>query len=78
MRGLLDRIRKEHGGQYPFVMLAFTNNPLDFVAPHEPDPPKHIHMMMTEHPASVRGRALSALYDAVPLSGNIPNEFPDF
>ena len=78
MRGLLDRIRKEHGGQYPFVMLAFTNIPHDFVAPHEPDPPKHVHMMMTEHPASARGRALSALYDAVPLYGNIPNEFPDF
>ena len=78
MRGLLDRIRKEHGRQYPFVMLAFTNIPHDFVAPHEPDPPKHVHMMMTEHPAGARGRALSALYDAVPLYGNIPNEFPDF
>jgi hypothetical protein len=78
IRALLDRIRTEHGGNYPFVMLAFTNNPDHYVAPHEPAPPKHIHTMMTEHPAGTKGRALSALYDAVPLYGNIPNEFPDF
>jgi len=75
---LLERIRTGHGGQYPFVMLTFTNIPHHYVAPHEPDPPKHIHVMMTEHPEGARGRALSALYDAVPLYGNIPNEFPDF
>jgi hypothetical protein len=59
-------------------MLAFTNNPDHYAAPHEPDSPKHVHVVMTEHPGGARGRALSALYDAVPLYGNIPNEFPDF
>jgi len=59
-------------------MLALTNIPHHYVAPHEPDPPKQIHMMMTENPTSNRGRALNALYEAVPLYGNIPNEFPDF
>jgi len=78
VRALLEHIRTEHGGNYPFVMLAFTNNPDHYVAPHEPAPPKHIHTMMTEHPAGAKGRALSALYDAVPLYGDIPNEFPDF
>ncbi len=77
IRALLARIRKEHRG-HPFVMLALTNNPDHYVVPHEPPPPKHIHMVMTEHPAGASGRALSALYDAVPLYGNIPNEFPDF
>jgi hypothetical protein len=78
MRVLLDRILAANGGRYPFAMLAFTNNPDHYVAPHEPDPPKHIHVVMSEHPEGARGRALSALYDAVPLYGNIPNEFPDF
>jgi len=78
MRGVLDRIQKGHGGVYPFVMLAFTNNPDHYVASHEAGPPKHVHVMMTENPAGSKGRALNALYDAVPLYGNIPNEFPDF
>jgi SEC-C motif len=78
IRVLLDRIRTAHGGSYPFVMLALTNIPHHYVAAHEPDPPKQIHMMMTENPATNRGRALNALYEAVPLYGNIPNEFPDF
>jgi hypothetical protein len=78
VRALLSRVRTEHKGAYPFAMLAFTNNPDHYVAPHEPPPLKHIHVVMTEPPAGARGRALAALYDAVPLYGNIPNEFPDF
>lgn len=75
---LCKRIRNEHGGQYPFVMLALTNIPHHYAAAHETDPPKHIHSMMTEHPATSKGQALTALYNAVPLYGNIPNEFPRF
>lgn len=78
MAGLLERIRQAHGGQNPFSMLVFTNIPDHYVSPHEPDPPKHVHVVMTEHPGTNKGRALDALYDAVPLYGNIPNEFPDF
>jgi hypothetical protein len=76
IKELCERIRKEHKGVYPFVMLALTNIPHHYAAPNENDPPKHIHAMMTEHPASNRGKALRALCDAVPLYGNIPNEFP--
>jgi len=78
MAGLLERIRTTHGGQHPFVMLAFTNIPHHYVAPHEPDPPKHVHVVITEHPGTNKRRALDDLYDGVPLYGNIPNEFPDF
>jgi hypothetical protein len=76
--GIVDRVRVEHGGQYPFVMLVFTNIPHHYAAPHEQDPPKHVHAMMTEHPGTNKRRALEAMYDAVPLHGNIPNEFPAF
>ena len=78
LKELFERIRAAHGGGYPFVMIAFTNNPDHYVAPHEPDPPKHIHVLMTAHPDGASGKALNALYEAVPLYGNIPNEFPDF
>jgi hypothetical protein len=78
MAALLERIRTEHGGQYPFVMLAFTNIPHHYVAPHEADPPRHVHVMTTEPPGTNKRRALDALYEGVPLYGNIPNEFPDF
>jgi hypothetical protein len=78
MAALLERIRTGHGGQYPFVMLAFTNIPHHYAAPHEPDPPKHVHVVMTAHPGTNQRKALDALYDGVPLYGNIPNEFPDF
>lgn len=76
IRELCERIRKEHQGKYPFVMLAPTNIPHHYAAPYENDPPRQIHAMMTEHPNSNKGKALGALYDAVPLYGNIPNEFP--
>jgi hypothetical protein len=59
-------------------MLVLTNIPHQYAAPHENDPPKHIHSMMTEHPGTNKGKALAALYNAVPLYGNIPNEFPAF
>ena len=78
MVALLERIRAEHGGKYPFVMLAFTNIPHHYVAPHEPDPLKHVHMMTTEPPGTNKRKVLDALYEGVPLYGNIPNEFPDF
>jgi hypothetical protein len=78
MAGLLERIRTQHGGQHPFVMLAFTNIPHHYVAPHEPDAPKHVHVVITEHPGTNKRKALDALYEGVPLYGNIPNEFPDF
>ena len=78
MAGLLERIRQAHGGQNPYSMLAFTNIPHHYVAPHEPDPPKHVHVVMTGPPGTNRRKALDALYDAVPLYGNIPSEFPDF
>lgn len=75
---LCKRIRNQHGGRYPVVMLALTNIPHHYAAAHENDPPKHIHSMMTEHPDTNKGKALTALYNAVPLYGNIPNEFPTF
>ena len=78
MTGLLKRIRDEHGGQYPFVMLVFTNIPHHYAAPHEPDPPRQVHAMMTEPPDTNRRKALEALYEGVLLYGNIPNEFPTF
>jgi len=78
IKALLARIRAEHNGTYPFVMLAFTNNPDHYVAPHQPPAPKHIHVMMTEHPTGPQGIALGALYNAVPMYGDVPNEFPDF
>jgi hypothetical protein len=76
MRGLLKRIRDQHAGQYPYLMLVFTNIPHHYAAPHEADPPKHIHMMTTEPPGTNKRQALDALYEAVPLYGNIPNVFP--
>lgn len=75
---LVRRIRSEPGGQCPFVMLALTNIPHHYAAPHENDPPKQVHAMMTEHPNTAKGKALRTLCDAVPLYGNIPNEFPAF
>jgi hypothetical protein len=56
-------------------MWALTNIPYHSAAPDENDPPKHIHAMTTEHPASNKEEALRALSDAVPLYGDIPNEF---
>jgi hypothetical protein len=78
MAALLERIRIEHGGQYPFVMLVFTNIPHHYAAPHEPDPPKHVHVVTTEPPGTSKRKALDALYEGIPLYGNIPNEFPNF
>jgi hypothetical protein len=78
MAGLLERIRTRHGGYYPFMMLVFTNIPDHYVAPHEADPPKHVHLASTEPPGTNKGKALNALYEGVPLYGNIPNEFPEF
>jgi hypothetical protein len=76
--GLCQRIRNEHQGQLPFAMLTLTNIPHHYAAAHEDDPPKHVHSMMSEHPDTKKGKALTALYDAVALYGNIPNEFPSF
>ena len=78
MAALLERIRTAHGGQYPFLMLVFTNIPHHYVAPHELDPPKHVHVMTTEPPGTNKRKGLDALYDGIPLYGNIPNEFPNF
>jgi hypothetical protein len=75
---LCKRICNEHGGQYPFVMLTLTNIPHHYAAPHENDPPRHVHSIMTEHPGTNKGKALRALYNAVALYGNTPNEFPTF
>jgi hypothetical protein len=71
-----ERIRKEHKGRYPYVMLALTNIPHHYAAADQNDPPKQMHVMMTEHPDSNKGKALRALSAAVPLYGNIPNDFP--
>ncbi|HET6178690.1 MAG TPA: hypothetical protein VFE61_17310 [Candidatus Sulfotelmatobacter sp.] len=73
---LCKRICNEHGGKSPFVMLALTNIPHHYAAAHEKDPPKQFHSMMTEHPDTSKGKALTALCNAIPLDGNIPNEFP--
>jgi len=78
IRKLSLRIREQHGGRNPFAMLVLTNIPSHYARPREKPSPNHIHAMMSEHPTSTRGRALQALYDAVPMYGNIPNEFPDF
>lgn len=78
IRKLAERVRNEHGGQNPYVMLVMTNIPSYYVGPQEQAPPNHVNAMMSEFPGSPRGRALQTLYDAVPLYGNIPNEFPDF
>lgn len=77
IRKLAERVRNEHRGQNPYAMLVMTNIPSYYAGPQEQAPPNHIHAMMSEFPGSPRGRALQALYDAVPLYGNIPNEFPD-
>jgi len=76
--GLCNRIRDEHGGNYPFAMLVLTNTPSHYGLPQEQPSPNHVHAMMTEPPGTSRRKALQALYDAVPLHGSIPNEFPDF
>jgi hypothetical protein len=76
--GLCKRIRDEHEGQYPFIMLTLTNIPHHYAMPHENDPPRHVHSTMTEGPGTNKGKALRALYNAVALYGNIPNEFPTF
>lgn len=73
---LCKRIRNENRGKCPFVMLTLTNIPHHYAAAHEDDPPRHIHSVLTEHPDSNKGKALTALYNAVFLYGNIPNEFP--
>jgi hypothetical protein len=78
IKRLCDRIHEQHGGQYPFKMLILTNTPSYYAPPREQAPPNHVHAIMTEPPDTNTGKALQALYDAVPLYGNIPNEFPDF
>jgi hypothetical protein len=78
IRRLSLRIREQHGGRNPFAMLVLTNIPSHYARPREQPSPNHVSAMMTEHPVSTRGRALQALYDAVPLYGSIPNEFPEF
>jgi len=78
IRGFCDRVRREHGDKYPFAMLVLTNTPSHYGLPEEQPSPNHVHAMMTEPPGTNRRNALQALYDAVPLHGNIPNEFPDF
>jgi hypothetical protein len=61
MAGLLRRIRKQHGGQNPFVMLVFTNIPHHYVAPHEPDPAKHVHVVITEQPGTNKSKGFGCL-----------------
>jgi hypothetical protein len=78
IRQLCERIGKEHDGKYPYAMLVLTNIPHHYARAHEADPPKQFHAMMSEHPASKRGIALSAISSAIPLYGNIPDEFPTF
>src|ERR1700733_471999 len=77
IRRLSQRISEEHGGRNPYAMLVMTNMPSHYVGPKEGPSPNHVHAMMSENPGTVTGRALQALYDAVPLYGNIPNEFPE-
>jgi len=78
IRKLSLRISEQHAGRNPFAMLILTNIPSHYSRPGENPAPNHIHAMMTEHPMSNRGRGLQALYDGVPLYGNIPSEFPGF
>jgi hypothetical protein len=76
MSMLCEAIKKGHGDAFPFAMLTFTNLPHLHVAPHDPDPPKHVHAVMAEHPSASRRKALDDLYAGVPLYDNIPNEWP--
>ena len=74
---LVERIRKEHGGTDPYAMLAFTNLPHHYAAAHELDPQKHLLAVMSLAYQAGRLQALQALYQAVNLYGNIPNQFPE-
>jgi len=78
IKALCDRISREHGGKLPFAMLVLTNTPSHYGLPQEQPSPNHVGVLMTEPPGTNRRKALQALYDAVPLHGNIPNEFPEF
>ncbi|HEU5402218.1 MAG TPA: hypothetical protein VFU86_12725, partial [Terriglobales bacterium] len=78
IKGLCDRISREHGGNLPFAMLVLTNTPSHYGLPQEQPSPNHVGMLTPEPPGTNRRKALDALYNAVPLHGNIPNEFPNF
>jgi len=57
-------------------MLVFTNHPHHYVRSDELDPRKHVLAVMPQPPKVEHPEALWALYGAVNLYGNIPNEFP--
>jgi SEC-C motif len=76
MRGLLERIRKEHGGVDPYSMLIFTNHPHHFAAAEEHDPPMHLSCWMPQNPGA-RPEALIAIANASSLYSNIPQGFPE-
>lgn len=78
IKKLREQIRKQHNGQEAYAMLVMTNMSSRYELPQERPLLNHLSALMTQNLQSNRGRALRALYNAVLLYENIPNEFPDF
>jgi hypothetical protein len=74
---LVERIRRDNGGADPYSMLVFTNLPHHYGAANELDPQRHLLAVISLANAESRQQVLQALYQAVHLYGNIPNEFPE-
>jgi hypothetical protein len=77
LTGLLDRVKKEHGGKDPFSMIVFTNHPHHYAAKDEKDPKKHLYSIVSDDTYVPNVEVLSDLHQAVTLYGNIPNKFPE-
>jgi hypothetical protein len=76
MLRLVERVRKDHSGVDPYAMLIFTNHPHHYSEPNELDPQRHVLAIISTTMGGTKLQALQALYWAVNLYGNIPNEFP--
>jgi hypothetical protein len=77
MNSLLERVTREHGGNDPYAMVVFTNHPHHYAAKDELDPQKHLACVVPlAPPVEVNQQALTSLYQAASIYGNIPNEFP--
>lgn len=75
---MLDRFQKEHQGKDPINLVVFTNHPHHYAKEEDVNPRGHLLFVQSSIPVTpvAHSTALTSVYEAANLYGNIPNEFP--